>query len=173
MKNLIKAATILNKTSFVSADMETDSTHDFFKIDQIKTKGCNFILICCQNLETVSIITDGDIAIGSNIMNSDVEGNRTLLYSGPWTFTAATGAGAIWMFALIPDFGIELTDLHTDYNSLPFDEYANLDNSMNEIQDLRTEIIGPFIPALIDIIFRVPVAQTEIDVNVTVYGLNV
>ena len=173
MKNLIQAAVILSKASFNSRDMQGDGTHDFIKIDQIETKGANFILICCQNLDTVSIITDGDISIGSNIMGSDVEGNRTLLYSGPWTFTAATGDGSIWMFALIPDSSIDLSNLETSYTSLPYDEYDNLDTAMNEIQAVRTEVIGPFIPALIDIIFRVPVAQTEIDMKVTVYGLNV
>ena len=173
MKNLIQAATILSKVSFELAEMEDDTIHSFFKIDQIETKGANFILICCQNLAAVNPDIDGDIAIGSNIMDSDEAGNRTLLYDGVWSFNATTGDGAIWVLALIPTAGIDLSNLETSYTSLPYDEYNNLDTANNEIQTTRTEVIAPFIPALIDIIFRAPVAQIHIDMNITVYGLNV
>ena len=81
MQNLIQAPRILNKTSFDLADMETDATNNFFKIDQIKTDGANFILICCQNLDTLVVSDDGDISIGSNLMDSGAIGDRTILYT--------------------------------------------------------------------------------------------
>lgn len=174
MKNLLKAATIISKATFAVGDMETDGGFNFFKIDQIETKGANFLLVCCENLDTVALAIDGDISIGSNIMDTGEDGDRTLLYTGEWTFTVPAGAGStIWTYAIKPNADVDLSNLETGIFDLPFDEYADLTTTNNIILTNRTEIVAPFIPPLIDIIFRAPTTQLLIDMNITVYGMNV
>ena len=135
MKNLIKSAVVMAKAKFLLSDMQEVSDHHFFKLDQIQTNGADVIIVCIKDSSIVLNALLGDVSIGSNIMDSDEAGNRTLLYSTNWNLAINTDDGRIYIASFVKDGLIDLTDLKTAYFDLPFDEYDNLDEENNVIPE--------------------------------------
>lgn len=135
MKNLINQAVVLAKTNFKLADMDDDGTNLFFKLDQVQTKGSDFILVVIKDKATATASILGDVSIGADIMASGEAGKRTLLYKTDWDLTPSTDDGRIYAAAFIKDSSMVMDNLKTDYFDLPFDEYANLDADNNLIPE--------------------------------------
>ena len=156
-RKLAKKDGVIAKTSFTRSQMTSDGVHYFFKLDQLKTNGANCLLVSIQDNATITNTVLGNVSIGANLMDSGVAGNRTLLYSTDWNIQPSTDNGSIFVAGFIPDSNFDISNLATDYPDLPFNNYSNLDSENNFIPAIQSDVIAPFIPDILDIIFRAPV----------------
>ena len=167
----MKSSTVLYQGDIILSEMVDNGTQVVGIVDQIDTLGFAALCLFVRSNDPDSPIlnTNGQIALGTDLMQSGETGNRSIIYPMLWAIAPASGRHKIVPF--IWNDNTYTMDGSTVLTVTGFPPYVNKTGTVNALE-VDKNVPAAYIPKLVDLVFSQPNTQTEIDFGVTLMGYN-